>query len=106
MSGSDAELMWALDREIVLSRVFDAPRPLVFRMWIEHEHAARWFGPRGFEIIDSEMDARVGGRWRFTMRAPDGTTYTNRIEYLEIAAPERLVFDHGSDRDDCPNRFR
>ena len=106
MSASTAEPTWAPDREIVLSRVFDAPRDLVFRVWTEREHISKWFGPRGFTTTTHDMDARVGGRWRFEMRAPDGTVFTNRIEYLEIVPPERLVFDHGSDRDDCPKQFR
>ncbi len=106
MPASAAEPIWSLDREIVLSRVFDAPRELVFRMWTEREHVTRWFGPRGFTCTTHEMEARVGGRWRFDMRAPDGKVYTNRIEYLEITPPERIVFDHGSDQDDDPNRFR
>jgi uncharacterized protein YndB with AHSA1/START domain len=103
MSASAAE---TIDREIVLSRVFDAPRELVFRMWTEREHITRWFGPRGYTCTTHEMDARVGGRWRFDMRSEDGKVYTNRIEYLEITPPERLVFDHGTDQDDDPNRFR
>lgn len=106
MPASAAEPIWSLDREIVLTRVFDAPRELVFRMWTEREHITRWFGPRGFTCTTHEMDARVGGRWRFDMLAPDGKLYTNRIEYLEITPPERLVFDHGTDVDDCPIRFR
>ncbi len=106
MPASAVEPIWSLDREIVLSRVFDAPRALVFRMWTEREHIGRWFGPRGFTCTTHEMDARVGGRWRFDMRAPDGTLYTNRIDYLEITPPERLVFDHGTDQDDCAIRFR
>lgn len=106
MSGRIAEPIWAADREIVLSRVFDAPRDLVFRVWTEREHISKWFGPRGFTTTTHDMDARVGGRWRFEMKAPDGTVWTNRIEYLEIVPPERLVFDHGSDRDDDPNQFR
>jgi uncharacterized protein YndB with AHSA1/START domain len=97
---------WALDRELVLSRVFDAPRDLVFRAWIEKEHFAKWFGPRGFTITLKEADVRVGGRLRFDMRAPDGKLYDNRIEFLEIKRPELLVYDHGSDKDDDPERFR
>ncbi len=106
MSRSAAELVWSLDREVVIARVYDAPRELVFRMWTEREHITRWFGPRGFSCTTHEMDVRVGGRWRFDMIGPDGKVYDNRIEYLEIAAPERLVFDHGTDKDDDPNRFR
>jgi uncharacterized protein YndB with AHSA1/START domain len=97
---------WALDREIVLTRVFDAPRELVFDAWTEREHVSRWFGPKGFVTTTHEMDFRVGGMWRFEMRGPDGTRYDNRIVYLEIKRPERLVFDHGHDKDDDPTRFR
>lgn len=78
----------------------------MFRLWTEREHVSQWFGPKGFTTTTHEMDARVGGRWRFDMRAPDGTLYTNRVEYLEIVPPERLVFDHGTDVDDDPTRFR
>lgn len=106
MAKSAAELNWSLDREIVIARVYEAPRELVFRMWTEREHISRWFGPRGFDCETFEMEPRVGGRWRFVMKAPDGTVYSNRIEYVEITPPERLVFDHGSDEDHDPNRFR
>ncbi|HET9954328.1 MAG TPA: SRPBCC family protein [Polyangiaceae bacterium] len=97
---------WALDREIVLSRVFDAPRELVFRAWTEQEHFAKWFGPRGFTTTIREADMRVGGLLRFDMQAPDGKLYDNRIEFLEIKRPELLVYDHGSDKDDDADRFR
>lgn len=103
---SAADRPWSLDREIVLARVFDAPRSLVFRMWTDPDHVMKWFGPRGFTCTLHEMDVRVGGRWRFDMKAPDGTLYPNRIEYLEIVPDERLVFDHGRDVDDDPDRFR
>jgi uncharacterized protein YndB with AHSA1/START domain len=106
MSASDADRRSTLEREIVLSRVYDAPRPLVFEMWTKPEHAMKWFGPKGFSCTLHEMDVRVGGRWRFDMKAPDGTVYSNRIEYLEIVPNERLVFDHGNDVDDDPTRFR
>ena len=105
MPASPADALWSLDREVVIAKVYDAPRDLVFRMWTEREHVTRWFGPRGFACTTFEMEARVGGSWRFEMRAPDGTVYSNRIEYLEIVAPERLVFHHGADQDEDPNRF-
>jgi uncharacterized protein YndB with AHSA1/START domain len=104
--GRSGDGTWALDREIVLSRVFDAPRDLAFRAWTEKEHFARWFGPRGFTTTIWEADIRVGGLLRFEMRAADGKVYDNRIEFLEIKRPELLVFDHGSDKDDDPGRFR
>jgi uncharacterized protein YndB with AHSA1/START domain len=97
---------WALEREIVLTRVFDAPRALVFKAWTDEKHVSKWFGPKGYETTTHEMDARVGGRWRFDMRAPDGTVYTNRIVYLEVKEPELLIFDHGTDKDDDQTKFR
>ena len=103
--GKSSNRAWALDREIVLSRVFDAPRDLVFRAWTEEGHFAKWFGPRGFTTTIREADMRVGGLLRFDMTAPDGTVWDNRIEFLEIKRPELLVFDHGSDKDDDPGRF-
>lgn len=100
-----AERTWALDREIVLSRVLDAPRDLVFRAWTEKERFVQWFGPRGFTTTIHEADMRVGGLLRFDMRAPDGKVYGNRIAFLELRRPELLVFDHGADQDDDPARF-
>jgi uncharacterized protein YndB with AHSA1/START domain len=103
--GKSDRRTWALDREIVLSRVFDAPRDLVFRAWTDKEHFAKWFGPRGFTTTIREADMRVGGLLRFDMKAPDGKVWDNRIAFLEIKHPELLVFDHGSDKDDDEGRF-
>ncbi|MBX7199146.1 MAG: SRPBCC family protein [Rhodospirillaceae bacterium] len=95
-----------LDREIVLSRVFDAPRDLVFKAWTDAKHISKWFGPKGFVTTTFEMDARVGGQWRFEIKAPDGTVFPNLVRYLEIKEPELLVFDHGSGAGDDPDKFR
>lgn len=83
------------DREMVLERVFDAPRELVFDAWTDARHVAHWWGPRGFTTTTREMDVRPGGRWRFIMHGPDGTEYDNVIVYAEVVRPERLVYDHG-----------
>ena len=92
------------DREIVLSRVFDAPRELVFDAWTDPVHIAEWWGPNGFTTTLHEMDVRVGGRWRFVMHGPDGIDYPNEVIYTEVLRPERLVYDHGSGTDDS-DRF-
>lgn len=102
----NAEATWSLDREIVLSRVFDAPRELVYRAWTDPEHIQRWFGPKGFDCTTHAIDMRVGSMWRFDMVATDGTRYSNRMTFLQMKAPELLVFDHGSDADNDPNTFR
>lgn len=100
------ELTWELEREIVLTRVFDAPRELVFRAWTDKAHVGKWFGPRGYTCNTHEIDVKPGGMWRFDLIAPNGHRFDNRVVYLEISPPERLVFDHGSDKDDDPGRFR
>jgi len=80
------------ESDVVLSRVFDAPRALVFRMWTQPQHLARWWGPRDFTNPVCELDLRVGGRILIHMRAPDGTVYPMTGTFREIVAPERLVF--------------
>lgn len=85
------------ERELVVTRVFDAPRRLVFKAWTQPEHAARWWGPQGFTTISCKMDVRPGGAWRRCMRAPDGTEYRKRGVYREIVEPERLVFTYASE---------
>ena len=100
------DVIWSLDREIVLSRVFEAPRPLVYDAWTRAEHLTKWFSPKGYTTTTREIDARVGGKWRFDMKAPNGTVFDNRIVFLEMRAPELLVFDHGKDEDDDETRFR
>jgi uncharacterized protein YndB with AHSA1/START domain len=97
---------WALDREIVLVRVLDAPREAVFTAWTDADAFCQWFGPDGFICTVHEMDVRPGGRARFDMTSGDGTLFTNRFDYLEVVPGERLVLDHGSDTDDDPTRFR
>jgi len=85
------------DREIVITRLLNAPRELVFKAWTDRELIRQWWGPRGFTTTTHEMDVRPGGVWRFIMHGPDGTDYDNRIVYVEIVEPERLVYNHGGD---------
>ena len=96
-----------LDREIVLSRVINAPRDLVYRAWIEPSRMFDWFGPTGFrcEVLEQSA-ASVGATWRFNLIAPGGQIFSSRIRFLEIIPGERLVFDHGCDLNDDPKRFR
>jgi uncharacterized protein YndB with AHSA1/START domain len=80
------------DRELVVTRVIDAPRPMVFKAWTDPEQIAHWWGPKGFVTVDYEMDIRPGGAYRFRMRSADGTDMRKCGIYREIVAPERLVF--------------
>ena len=78
-----------LDREIVLCRVFNAPRPLVYRAWTESGRMFQWFGPKGFTCeVHQQGEARVGAVWRFDMIAPNGHRYDNRCEVLEVVPNE------------------
>lgn len=79
-------------REVNITRVFDAPRSLVFKMWIEPEHMAQWWGPYGFTNPVCELDARVGGAILIHMRGPEGVVYPMTGTFREIVPPERLVF--------------
>jgi uncharacterized protein YndB with AHSA1/START domain len=90
----------AADREIVITRIVDAPRELVWQAWTEPQRIAQWWGPDGFRTTIHEMNVTVGGVWRYIMHGPDGTDYPNRIVYREIVKPQRLVYDHS---DDSPN---
>jgi len=82
------------DREIVISRVFDVPRELVWKAWTDPAHVIHWWGPNGFTTTIHEMDVRPGGRWRHTMHGPDGTDYPNESVFTEVVKPERIVFSH------------
>ncbi len=89
---------WELDaRTIVTTRVFDAPRALVFKAWTDPKHLTHWWGPKGFTTTTSAFDMRPGGVWRFVMHGPDGTDYQNRVTFDEIVSPERLTYRHGND---------
>lgn len=80
------------DRELVVSRLIDAPRALVFKAWTQPEHVARWWGPQGFTTVHCDMDIRVGGKYRCGMRSPQGTEHYRVGIYCEIVEPERIVF--------------
>jgi uncharacterized protein YndB with AHSA1/START domain len=84
----------ASDREIKITRFFDAPRELVFRAWSDPAQLCKWWGPRGFTIATKSMDVRTGGAWVFDMRGPDGTIYPNRIVYTEIVPERKVAYEH------------
>src|SRR5437588_7768498 len=92
------------DREIVISRVIDAPREVVFEAFTEVRHLSRWWGPDGFTTTARAYEFRVGGVWDFVMHGPDGTDYQEWITWTEIATPERIALLHGEFRGD-PNAF-
>jgi uncharacterized protein YndB with AHSA1/START domain len=93
-------------RSIVGTRIYDAPRELVFSAWTDPKHLAQWWGPNGFTTTTSAFDFRPGGVWRFVMHGPDGRDYQSRVTFDEIVPPERIVYRHGGGDDVEPVQFR
>lgn len=92
------------DREIVISRVIDAPRELVFEAFTDVRHLSQWWGPEGFTTTTRSFEFRIGSEWDFVMRGPDGTNYSEWITWTEIVPPERIAMLHGEYRGD-PDAF-
>ena len=92
------------DCEIRLTRVFQAPRDLVYEAFSKPEILKRWFGPRGWTLETCEVDHRVGGGFRFVMRGPDGRLMGMRGRYLELTPPSGSV--HMESFDDFPGESR
>jgi uncharacterized protein YndB with AHSA1/START domain len=82
----------AAERDFVISRVFDAPRELVWKAFTDPERMKHWWGPKGFTVIASKMDLRPGGIYHYGMKAPDGSPMWGKFVFREVAAPERMVF--------------
>lgn len=87
------------DREMSITRLVDAPRELVWKIWTEPEHIKEWWGPNGFTNSIHKFDLTPGGEWTLTMHGPDGTNYPNEIRFVEIIHNERLIYDHGQPED-------
>jgi uncharacterized protein YndB with AHSA1/START domain len=90
------------DCEIIITRVFDAPRELVWQAMASPEHVVHWWGPRGFTTTIEEMDVRPGGVWKHVMHGPDGANYPNKSIFKEVVKPERIVYSHGGGRENGP----
>lgn len=88
----------APDRQLIVSRVLDAPRELVWEAMTDPLHVVNWWGPRGFTTTIKEMDVRPGGVWTHVMRGPDGAEYPNASVFKEVKRPERIVFAHGGEK--------
>jgi uncharacterized protein YndB with AHSA1/START domain len=78
--------------DFVISRVFDAPRDLVWKCFTEPGRMQQWWGPKGVEVVASKMDLRVGGTYHYAMKTPDGQVMWGKMVYREIAPPRRMVF--------------
>jgi len=101
MSATEPETRMA-DNEIVITRLLNAPRELVWEVWTNPRHVAQWWGPRGFTTTIEKMDVRPGGVWKHVMHGPDGTDYPNSSVFKEVVKPERIVFAHGGGKEGGP----
>jgi uncharacterized protein YndB with AHSA1/START domain len=88
------------ERKLVITRILDAPRELVWKAWTAREHVLKWLGPRQFTALDFELDPRPGGAWHSRMRGPDGAEYSNGGTVREAEEPKRLVFTFAWDEED------
>ncbi len=93
------------DREILATRVLDAPRELVWKAWTDPKQIGEWWGPQGFTTTIRQMDLKPNGVWRFVMHGPDGRDYQNKIIYIEVKEPELLKYRHAGDEETEPVSF-
>ena len=90
--------------ELVITREFDAPRKLLFEVYSDCKHLKNWWGPRTWPVSQCKMDFRVGGKWHYCMKGPDGTESWGLALYKEIKSPEKIHYeDFFSDKDGKPN---
>ncbi len=90
------------EREIVISRLFDAPRKMVWEAWTDPKQVALWWGPNGFSTTIEQMDVRPGGVWKQVLHGPDGTDYPNESVFLEVVQYKRLVYTMSGGRKGAP----
>jgi uncharacterized protein YndB with AHSA1/START domain len=102
MAQKNAEISSTEDREIVITRVFDAPRERVWHAWADPQQVVKWWGPRGFSTTSDQREFKPGGSWRHTMIGPDGAKYPNVATFEEIVKPERIVFTNRGRGEDGP----
>jgi uncharacterized protein YndB with AHSA1/START domain len=92
-------------RGLVITRLINAPRELVYKVWTQPEHVKHWWGPNGFTTTIISMDVRVGGEKKFIMHGPDGTDYPNLNVYTEVIPNEKLVYKHGTGEENDTREF-
>ena len=82
------------DRELLLTRLLNAPIELVWEVWTNPEHIAQWWGPNGFTNTITTMDVQPGGEWDLIMHGPDGTDYKNKSVFKEVIPHKKIVYEH------------
>ena len=103
MTAMNSPVVKPAERKLVIERIFDAPRELVWKAWTDPKHVAQWWGPHGFTNPVCELDVRPGGAILIHMRGPDGVVYPAKGVFHEIVEPERLVFTDSAFEDEEGN---
>ncbi len=79
-------------KEVTITRIFDAPREVVWKAWTDSELLAKWWGPKALSCVSAKLDFRPGGMFHYSTRSPDGKDMWGKLAYREIVKPERIVF--------------
>jgi len=93
---ANGTMLSTADRELVITRLLNAPRELVWKAWTDPKHLINWFGPKGFTNTFHEIEIKPGGVWKFTMHGPDGTDYPNLVVFDKLVKPDYITYTHGS----------
>ncbi|MEQ1901420.1 MAG: SRPBCC domain-containing protein [Devosia sp.] len=99
MAANSSQSASTSDQTLEIIRIFEAPRELVFKLWTQPEHVVRWYGPEGYFLKHCDLNARVGGTYRYCMARPDGYEHWISGTYREISPPERLSVTYVNDYD-------
>jgi uncharacterized protein YndB with AHSA1/START domain len=83
-----------LEKEMIITRVVDAPRELVWNAWVDPQQVVKWWGPKGFSATIHEMNVKPGGAWNLTLHGPNGVDYPNQSVFIEVVKHEKIVFEH------------
>jgi len=102
MAANKSKVGKAPEKEIRLTRLYDAPIKMVWDAWTDEKQVSQWWGPRGFTITTHSKDLKPGGHWHYTMHGPDGVDYINKTKYFEVEKYSRLVYDHGGNDEQKP----
>jgi uncharacterized protein YndB with AHSA1/START domain len=92
--------------EVIGTRTFDVSPETVWNAWTDPKIISLWWGPRGFSTTTETMEMKPDGVWKFTMHGPDGRDYKNKIIYIEVSKPTRLVYRHAGDEETEPVSFQ
>ena len=95
MNTYKANISMPSDRELVITREFNAPAALLYEVLTQPEHVHQWYGPRAMKLLSCEMDVQVGGRWRYVIQGPDGSQHGFSGEYKELVPGQRIVSTEG-----------